>query len=78
MNNIEEEIRLLSERIAANPADADAYYRRGTLRWRLQQRAGAITDLNTAARLNPQGPAPAAVANLNAIMNFFNPDLYNP
>ncbi len=78
MNNIEEEIRLLSQRIAANPADDDAYYRRGTLRWRLQQRAGAITDLNTAARLNPQGPAPAAVANLNAIMAFFNPDLYNP
>lgn len=78
MNDIEEEIKRLTERIEANPGDGDAYYRRGTLRWRLQQRAGAISDLNTAARLNPDGPAPAAVANLNAIMDFFNPDLYNP
>lgn len=78
MNNIEDEIKRLSQRIEANPADDDAYYRRGTLRWRLQQRAGAISDLNIAATLNPRGPAPAAVANLNAIMAFFNPDLYNP
>lgn len=78
MNSIEEEITRLSERIEANPADADAYYRRGTLRWRLEQRAGALSDLNVAAKLKPDGPAPAAVSNLNAIMDFFNPDLYNP
>lgn len=78
MNSIEEEITRLSERIEANPADADAYYRRGTLRWRLEQRAGALSDLNVAAKLKSDGPAPAAVSNLNAIMDFFNPDLYNP
>ncbi len=78
MNEIEEEIDRLSERIDANPEDADAYYRRGTLRWRLGQRAGAMSDLNRAAGLAPDGPAPVALSNLNAIMDFFNPDLYNP
>ncbi len=78
MNNIEQEISQLSARIEANPADADALYRRGTLRWRLGQRAGALTDLNAAAKLNPDGPAKAALSHLNEIMDFFNPDLYNP
>lgn len=78
MNNIEQEIAELSALIDANPSDADALYRRGTLRWRLNQRAGALSDINAAATLNPAGPAPAALAHLNGIMDFFNPDIYNP
>lgn len=78
MKNIEQEISELSAVIEANPADADALYRRGSLRWRLGQRGGALTDLNAAAKLNPDGPASAALAHLNGIMDFFNPDIYNP
>lgn len=78
MKSIEQEIDELTARLAAYPADAGALYCRGTLRWRLGQRAGAISDLNAAAKLDPDGPAPAALTHLNAIMAFFNPDIYNP
>lgn len=78
MQEIIKEIEQLARRIDENPNDGDALYRRGTLRWKIGQRAGALSDLNAAADLNPAGPAAAAVANLNEIMSFFNPDLYNP
>lgn len=78
MKSIEQEIEELTALISGNPADAAALYRRGTLRWRLGQRAGSLSDLNAAAKLDPEGPAPAALAHLNEIMSFFNPDLYNP
>lgn len=78
MQEIIKEIEQLTRRIDENPNDGDALYRRGTLLWKIGQRAGALSDLNAAAALNPAGPAAAAVANLNEIMSFFNPDLYNP
>lgn len=78
MTDLEQQIADLDAIIDANPADADALYRRGSLNWRLGRRARALTDLNRAADLNPDGPAPTAVAHLNAILDFCDPDLYNP
>lgn len=78
MSPIEQQIADLDAILAASPADADALYRRGTLHWRLGRRADALNDLNRAAVIAPDGPAPAAIAHLNAILNFTAPDLYNP
>lgn len=78
MQTIEQQIADLDAALNADPADADALYRRGSLHWRLNHRAQALTDLNRAAALDPAGPAPAAVAHLNAILAFTAPDLYNP
>lgn len=78
MKTIEQEIEELTAHLRANPTDADALYRRGTLSWRLDRRAAALSDLHAAAKLAPDGPAPAALSHLNSIMAFFNPDIYNP
>lgn len=68
-----QEIERLDAIIEQHPDDADALYRRGTLHWQMGLRAQAITDLNKAAKLNPTGPAPAAVAFITGIMDFFSP-----
>lgn len=78
MNEIEQQIARLDALIAADPADADAIYRRGALHWKLGHTAAALTDFNRAADLDPAGPAPAAARTLNQILAFSNPDLYNP
>ena len=70
--------RRLTELVEANPDDADARYRRGRLRWRLGDRAGAISDYEHAAAADPASPAVAALQMTRQIMDFFNPDLLNP
>jgi len=78
MTDIADQIAALDALLAATPDDPDALYRRGTLHWRLDHRAQALTDLNRAAALRPDGPAPAAAAHITAILDFTAPDLYNP
>jgi tetratricopeptide (TPR) repeat protein len=78
MTATEKALEEMNSRIAAHPADADAYYQRARLHWALGNRAEAITDYGTAAELNPDGPAATALEHINAIMDFMNPDLYNP
>lgn len=73
MNDIEKEIAALSAHIDSNPDDAAALYRRGSLHWKLGNRAAAITDFNASARLDPDGPGAAAAAHALDILNFFNP-----
>lgn len=70
---IENQIRQLDARIAANPQDAVALYRRGSLHWKLGHRAQALTDFNASAAADPAGPGRAAADNALAILNFFNP-----
>lgn len=72
------ELDELNRRVDANPADAAAVYARGRLLWKLGRRGAAITDFNTAARLDPSGPGAEAAAHAMRIMEFFNPDIYNP
>lgn len=71
--DITEEITTLDSHIAAYPDDTKALYRRGTLHWRLGHRKEALTDLNTAAALDPAGPAQNAVAFITGILDFTNP-----
>lgn len=75
---LEEAENRLTEMIDANPDDADARYRRGRLRWRMGNRAGAISDYEHAADSDPSSPAVAALQMTREIMDFFNPDLLNP
>lgn len=73
MTEIEQEIAALTARIEARSDDAAAFYRRGSLYWKLGQRAAAITDFNTSARLDPDGPGAAAATHALDILDFFNP-----
>lgn len=68
----------LNELIAANPRDAEAYYRRGRLYWKMGQRGAAISDYNRSAEIDPNGPGAIAAEQAMSIMNFFNPDQFNP
>lgn len=78
MNSTTETIEQLSRLIEQNPDDPQAYYRRGSLYWKLGQRAAAITDFNTSARIDPDGPGAVAAEHAMAIMSFFNHDQFNP
>lgn len=78
MDNIKSCISRLSTLIDHNTATSDTYFRRGKLYWRLGERAAAITDFNHAVALDPQSPAKAYLHMTDEIMDFFNPDIYNP
>lgn len=78
MTDIEREIAELDELIARCPDDAEAVCRRGNLHWKLGHRAEAMTDFNRSAAIDPNGPGAAAARLTNEILDFFNPDLYNP
>lgn len=76
-----EEIERLTGLIEAtdNPSErAELLFERGRLRWKAQDRAGAITDYASSAALEPEGGASIALAQAREIMNFYNRDLYNP
>lgn len=51
---------------------------RGRLLWKIDHRREAINDYSEAAELDPEGPASALLEHSMEIINFFNPDLYNP
>lgn len=65
---------------AAMPAGerADAYVKRGRLRWKAGDMRGALNDYNAAAELDPEGPGTELAAHTVEILNFYNHDLYNP
>lgn len=78
MDNIKTQISLLTARIEQGAGTADTYFIRGKLYWRLGERGAAITDFNHAVALDPQSPAKAYLNMTDSIMDFFNPDIYNP
>ncbi len=73
MTEIEKQIEELTSHIDSHPDDAMALYRRGSLYWKLGQRAAAITDFNASALLDPNGPGAAAADHAQSILDFFNP-----
>lgn len=76
---IKESIALVDREIAgtAEP-DADSYYRRGRLYWRLGDKGAAISDYERAVAIDPESPAAEALKLCRDIMDFYNTDLYNP
>ena len=73
-----EAVEALDLYIAAHPNEDDAYTLRGLRHWALGHRAKAINDYLKAISINPQSRAVQALANANAILDFYNKDLYNP
>lgn len=77
-NRIDEALKFINGWIEEHPADAEAFFLRGRMSWRLGDRRSAINDYTHAAELDPNGPAVTALEQTRAIMDFFNPDLLNP
>lgn len=57
---------------------ARLFFLRGKVNWRLDRRGAAITDYERSVALDPDSEAAPALALAREIMDFFNPDLFNP
>ena len=77
-NKLSEAIIMLDEYILAHPDNADAYFMRGKLHWKLGNRSAATNDYAVAADIAPGSAAEAALELAQSIEAFFNPDLLNP
>ncbi len=78
MSEIEQQIAELDALLASNPQDSDALYRRGALKAKLGKQAAALSDFAASASIDPNGPGAAAANMMRTILDFYNPDLYNP
>lgn len=77
-NNPREAISMADEYLKYHPEDSNAYFLRGKAYWRLGDKPSAIADYESAVQLNPESPASAALSHSKDIMNYFNPDIFNP
>lgn len=71
-------INQLTEHIASNPEDDEAYYLRGMKYWSLGLRKEAINDFHSALRINPESNARMMLEFSNSVLDFYNKDLLNP
>lgn len=75
---VEQTLEALTGYISMHPDDDVALTERGLLYWSLNKRSLAINDYLAAIRINPDSKAKQALESANAILDFFNKDLYNP
>ena len=89
----QEATSLLDDTLTAHPDDAAGILRSltglatqqpslmieiGKRFWKLGLRGEAMSAYDTAAKVDPDGPAGLLIEHSNSIMDFFNPDLLNP
>lgn len=77
-NDLERALGHLEERLSCNPQDDEAYYYKGSLFWKQGNWKMAIENYLKATEINPDSPAQQAYEMVMEIINFSNPDLYNP
>lgn len=51
---------------------------KGKMLWRMERRGEAMSAYQQGARLDPEGPAAMLLEHSRSIMDFFNPDIFNP
>ncbi len=74
----EEAISRLDLAIEQDVDDAELWYERGRVYWRLGRKGDAISDYEEAVFLDPESPAKHALQLARDVMDFYNPDLLNP
>lgn len=79
-NKYDEALSLLDKAIDSEVdcRDAELFFIRGKVKWKLDDRAGAITDYEHACAIDSNSPAVKALEISRDIMDFFNPDIFNP
>ncbi len=75
---VTEAIRLLDAHLSAHASDDEAWYLRGNAYRKLGDHRQALNNYLRAVELNPDSPARQAHDHLIDILNFSNPDIYNP
>lgn len=77
-NRLDEALDLLNKGLNDNPRDAEALFTRGRINWRKGLRGEAISDYEAAVAIDPASPARIALDQARDVMDFFNPDIFNP
>lgn len=77
-NQLEKTLACIDERLVGNPRDDTAYYLKGKVFWKQGNWKLTIENYLKAVEINPESPAKQAYEMVMEIINFSNPDLYNP
>ncbi|MCC8112599.1 MAG: tetratricopeptide repeat protein [Bacteroidales bacterium] len=75
---LDQAVASLENNIKEEPDQAQWHFLCGKVHWRLGHRREAITEYEYAAQLDPTSPAVEALRLTREIMDFFNPDQFNP
>lgn len=75
---LEEALASLNSLIEAEPDNAQWRFLKGKALWKTGDKGGAISEYEHASQLDPQSPATHALEMARSIMDFFNPDIFNP
>ncbi|MCM1452089.1 MAG: tetratricopeptide repeat protein [Clostridium sp.] len=68
----------LNKLIEKEPENANWPYLRGRAYWQLGEKGKAMTDFEHALHLDPNSPAKLSLEMAHNVMEFFNPDIFNP
>ncbi len=77
-NRLNEALACIDQCLAENPHDDTAYYAKGIVYWKQGNWKLTIENYLKAVEINPTSPAKQAYEMVMEIINFSNPDLYNP
>ncbi len=75
---VQEAIRLLDEHLRQHASDDEAWYLRGNAYRKTGDHRQALNSYLRAVELNADSPARLAHDHLMDILNYSNPDMYNP
>lgn len=77
-NRNAEAIEALSVLLDSEPENSEAFYLRGKVYWRMNQRSKAVSDYCRAVAIDPESKARHALEAARDVEDFFNTDLMNP
>ncbi len=77
-DNFQGALEKLSALIGSCSNNAELYFERGKLHWRIGNRRDAVKDLLKASELDGDSPAKQYLEHINGIMAFYDKDRYNP
>lgn len=77
-DNFQEALEKMSALIESDSNNAELYFERGKLYWRVGNHRSAVKDLLKASELDGDSPAKQYLEHINGIMAFYDKDRYNP
>ncbi|MCC8120276.1 MAG: hypothetical protein LIP09_16265 [Bacteroidales bacterium] len=75
---LEEALMALNQAMQCEQDSEVLHLMRGKVFWKLGNKGAAISDYESAVAINPDSPAAHLLEHARGIMDFFNPDQFNP